>query len=189
LVERLLRQEQQSKLYQGRLELRINSDSMEYQKLHLNCERSLSGMHHQKLQLEFSLRHATETCQALSKSLQMEREKVRELEARLNELYPDIDAWLQRWAQEKHESGCVDDKETMNRLLLDNQRQRELISCLQSILHGREQTVQDLQATLNQLSQGLRKGNTGQGGLFRSSVCSSEESNVEIITETPSTKR
>jgi predicted nucleic acid-binding Zn-ribbon protein len=181
-----LRQEQQSKLYQGRLELRINSDSVAYQKLHLYCERSISGMQHQKSQLEFSLRHATETCQALSQSLHLERDKVRELESRLNEVYPNIHSWLHRLDQEKQRSGCADD--TMERLLLENQRQRDLINCLQSMLHAREQTVQDLQSTLDHLSQRLPQENAGQGGLFRSSVCSSEESNVEIITDTPSTK-
>ncbi|KAJ6136787.1 hypothetical protein N7497_012340 [Penicillium chrysogenum] len=188
LVEKLLRQDQQSKHYQGLLELRINSDSVAYQKLHVYCERSLSGMQHQKSQLEASLRHATETCQALSQSLHLERDKVRGLESRLNELYPAVNSWLQRLSQYKQESGCVGDEGTMERFLLENQRQRELINCLQSLLHAREQAVQDLQATLDQLSQQPLKGNAGQGGLFRSSVCSSEESNVEIITDTPSTK-
>lgn len=183
-----MRQEQQSKLYQGRLELRINTDSVAYQKLHLYCERSISGMQHQKSQLEFSLRHATETCQALSQSLHLERDKVRELESRLNELYPELDSWLQRLNQEKHMSGCANDKETMERLLLENQRQRELIYYLQSILQTREQTVQDLRSTLDQSSQRLPEENTSQSGLFRSSVCSSEESEVEIITDAPLTR-
>lgn len=188
MVEKLLRQEQQSKHYQGCLESRINSDSVAYQKLHVYCEKSLSGMQHQKSQLEMSLRHATETCQALTQSLHLERDKVRGLESRLNELYPAIDSWLQRLNQDKQGSGCVDVKGTMEPFLLENQRQRELINCLQTLLHVREQTVHDLQATLDQLSQRLPKGNTGQGGLFRSSVCSSEESNVEIITDAPSTR-
>lgn len=181
-------QEQQSKHYQGQLEFRINSDSVAYQKLHVYCERSLSGMQYQKSQLELSLRHATETCQALSQSLQLEREKVRGLESRLNDLYPAIDSWLQRWNQDKQGSGCVDDKGIMEHFLLENRCQRELINCLQSLLHAREQTVHDLQDTLDQLSQRLPIGNAGQGGLFRSSVCSSEESNIEIITDTPSTR-
>jgi predicted nucleic acid-binding Zn-ribbon protein len=142
-------------------------------------------MQHQKSQLEVSLRHATETCQALSQSLHLERDKVRELESRLNEVYPNIDSWLHRLNQEKQNSRSADDKETMDRLLLENHRQRESINCLQSILHAREQTVQDLQSTLDQLSQRLPKEN---GGLFRSSVRSSEEPNVKIITNTPSTK-
>lgn len=145
-------------------------------------------MQHQKSQLEFSLRHATETCQALSQSLHLERDKVRELESRLNELYPELDSWLQRLNQEKHMSGCAYDKETMERLLLENQRQRELIYYLQSILQAREQTVQDLRSTLDQLSHRLPEENTSRSGLFRSSVCSSEESEVEIITDAPSTR-
>jgi hypothetical protein len=189
LVEKLLRQEQQSKHYQGLLESRINSDSAAYQKLHVNYERSLSGMHHQKSQLEVLLRHTTETCQALSQSLQLERDKVRGLESRLNDLYPAVDSWVQRLNQDRQESGGVDDKETMEHFLLENQRQRELINYLQSLVHTREQAVQHLQATLDQSSQRSPKGSTGQGGLFRSSVCSSEESSIEIITGTSSTKK
>ncbi|KAJ5302302.1 hypothetical protein N7508_007165 [Penicillium antarcticum] len=193
LVEKLLHQEQQSKYYQGRLEFRIHTDSVTYQKLHAYCmmlERSVSGSQHQRSQLEVSLRHATETCQVMSQSVRLEMDKVRELESRLNGLYPSVDSWLERLDKSRQKSESVDDRGTLEHLLSENQRQRESIDCLQSILHTREQTVQDLQATLDQLTQQLPQENTGEDGVFGShgpAVRSSEESSAEIITETPFT--
>lgn len=138
---------------------------------------------HQKSQLECSLRTATEACEALSQNLHMERDKVRELESRVNELYPAIDSWVQQLNANKQQLSCVHDEGTMERILLENQRHRELIDCLQSALNTREQSVQNLQCTLDQLSQPLHEGSSNEGGFFGSSVCSSEESNVEIITD------
>lgn len=150
-----------------------------------------SGMQLEKAQFEASLRHAAEACHALAQDLCLERKKVQELESRLRELYPTINSWFQRLTPEGQKTAGFNEKEKMEHLLSENQHQRELIACLQSTLHSREQTVQDLKATLDQVVQELPSGKTCEDGMDtvaseRPSLCSSEGSCVEIITEKPS---
>ncbi|KAJ5084792.1 hypothetical protein NUU61_009371 [Penicillium alfredii] len=194
LLENLLRQEQQSKLYQGRLETRVYSDSVGYQKLRNHCiqlEKMVYGLEHHKSQQEATLRYTADVCQAISRDLALERNKVQELESRFNDVYPAIDKLLQRLTQDQNPPGSQDGMWTIQQLQHENLRQRELIACLQSTLQAREEMVQELQVALEQLTRELHRGNsnlnkpddlTSNG---TPSGCSDEESSVEIITKRP----
>lgn len=154
----------------------------------------LSGVEYQKSQLEASLRHAAEACQVMSRELGFERNKVQELESRLNDLYPTIESLLQRLSSDEQRSGYLNENGTVERLVEENQRQRELISWLQSTLQTRERTVQELKVTLDQVAQELLPGISCQDERERLTVeeptysSSEEESCVEIITEKPSSR-
>ncbi|KAJ5456070.1 uncharacterized protein N7458_004334 [Penicillium daleae] len=194
LIEKLLRQEQLSKYYQGQLESKLYNDSAEYQKLRAHClqlERVVSGVQQQKSHLEASLAHTAEACRVMARDLGLERTKVQELETRLNELYPAIDSLLQILTPEENKAG-LQDKAANGHLLLENQQQQELIAYLQSTLHDREQAVKELRISLDQAIQELRAGDPSQFELGNYTVDgesngeSSEGSCVEIITEKPS---
>ena len=151
----------------------------------------VSGVEYQRSQLDSSLRHTTEACQAMSRELGFERGKVQELESRLNDLYPTIDSLLQRLPSDEERLDSFNEKRTIDSLLHESQQQRELISWLQSSLQARERTVQQLKVTLDQVAQELPSGISNQDEPDKLSIeepaaSSSEESCVEIITEKPS---
>jgi small-conductance mechanosensitive channel len=143
-------------------------------------------MQHPKSQLEASVHHAGDACQAMFRDLGLERSKVQELESRLKELYPAISLLLllQRLTPDGQQTGCVDEecRRMSCQLYEENQHQQELIGCLQSTLHTHEQTVQELKATPAQTTRSEPDHFNNE----RPSVSSSEGSCVHIITEKPS---
>ncbi|KAJ5152444.1 hypothetical protein N7492_009724 [Penicillium capsulatum] len=179
-IEELLRQEQRSKHYQEQLESRIYADSAEYQRARaysLQLQRTVSGVQYHKSQLEASLAYMTEACRATSRDLALQRTKVQELESRLNELYPNMDLLLQKLSQEAHKARCPNGEAANGHLLLEIQRQQELIISLQSTLDKRERAIQELQsATLNQ-------DDLNQSTIDEINDGSSDASSVAIITE------
>lgn len=181
VIERLLRQEQESKSYQVRLEARISGDSAAYHRLrghYIQMERMVSGFQQVKSQNEAALRWAGDACYSMARDLELERNKVRELETRLTELQPTIETVI------RHLSGTGSSlsSQEIKRLWNDNQRQRDLILCLQATLHAREQTVLQLKTTLEEMFGGLldcEDNHVSDGG---TTLASSDDGSVDIIT-------
>lgn len=127
----------------------------------------------------------------MARDLGLERVKVQELESRLAEVYPNIDTLLQSLAPAEHKSGHLDDEGVNGHLVLENQRQRELIVSLQSALQAREEAMQELKSTLDKTMQELSLASLGQQDKLdrfspdETKEDSSEGSCVEIITENP----
>lgn len=178
------------------MEAILYGESAAHQKLRGYCiqlQRVVSELQNQKSQLEASVRHATDCCHAISRDLGLERNKVQELESRLNELYPAINTLLLRLSPGGPNTGCIDEEciKTCCQLFQENQYQQEWISRLQSTLHSRERTVQELTALLGQqVKQGnpptMALGLQADHNNAERSVSSSGSSSVDIITENPS---
>lgn len=83
----------------------------------------------------------------MARDLGLERARVQELDSRLTEVYPSIDLLLQRLAPAEHRS--PQPKEELNgHVILENQRQQEVIASLQSMLQTREEAIQELKYKL-----------------------------------------
>lgn len=147
------------------------------------------GLQHQKSELEASLAHMAEACRIMARDLGLEKAKAQELESRLTELYPSIDSLLQKLTPAEHKAGHPNYEEVNGHLLLENQRQRELIMSLQSTLQAREEAMQGLRSTLDRTVQELRLTNHVQHEPDRfnpdETKDDSSESCLEIITEKP----
>ncbi|KAJ5639164.1 uncharacterized protein N7484_007026 [Penicillium longicatenatum] len=188
LVEKLLLQDQQAKYYQGQLESRIYSDNAAFQRLRVYCvqlEKMASSLESQKSLQETSFRSAAETCQLMARDLSLERARVQELESRLNDLYPTIETFLKgsTVGQSRH---C--ETEVMRELQQENYYQRELITCLQSALQAREETVEELKLSLKETLQAIQGGsgdNTPRQPKVDETYSSDEDGSVEIITNRP----
>lgn len=192
-IEALLLQERQLKHYQDQLESKINSDAAEFQRLRahtLQLQRVVCGLQYQRSQLETSLAHMAEACRVMARDLGLEKSKVQELESRLTELYPSIESLLQYLAPGEHNRQQLNNEGANGHLLLENQRQRELISSLESNLREREEAIRELKSRPQETMQAFQLTSYNQhqpdrlipdgltGGI-------SEESSVEIITGNP----
>lgn len=188
LIDRLLRQEQQANHYQTQLESRIYSDGAEYYKLRAHSqqlERLVIGIQHQKSQLESSISYTTEACRVACQNLEMERNKVQQLESRLNDLQPGIASLLQKLG-EQEANNWLDGKEKNNEMVLENQYQRELITHLQSALYARDQMLEELKGTLDRTVSEEQPANVDKAEeeitTNELNDCSSEGSCIEIVT-------
>ncbi|KAJ5783425.1 hypothetical protein N7516_007311 [Penicillium verrucosum] len=157
LMDKLLRQEQESRRYHGHLESKINVDSSTYLKLRDYCvqvERKVSALEYIRSQQETSLRFAVESCQVMSNNLNLQRNKVNQLESRLIHLYPAIDEML----CSLNDNDGTQKSQNMEQLLQENQRQRELNTYLQGALSAREEMLQDLKTSLAEAFLGFPAG-------------------------------
>lgn len=190
LIEGLLRQEQRSKHHQGQLESRIYNDAVEFQRSrahNLQLQRTVGELQYHKVQMEASLAHMAETCRIMARNLELERAKVHVSDSRLNEVYPSIEGFLRDLSPTESKDPTSKDEGANGHLLLENQRQQELIVSLQSTLQVREETIQGLKLQLEQTVQDMRLSSFGQSRpysfkLDESKDESSEESYLEIIT-------
>lgn len=145
----------------------------------------MSGFQHAKSQHEASLRWAGDACHSMACDLDLERGKVRELESRLAELHPTIETVISRLsASEKSDSS----RET-RQLQRENERQRDLIRCLQATLRAREESVRELEAALGAAAGGFLHSRDEECSMDVAScgelICMSqdEDSSVDIVTE------
>ncbi|KAJ5660893.1 uncharacterized protein N7484_000265 [Penicillium longicatenatum] len=188
LIDRLLRQEQQSNHYQSQLESRIYSDAAEYHKLRAHSqqlERLVIAIQHQRSQLESSVTYTTEACRVACQNLELERNKVQQLESRLNDLQPGIASLLQKLGEQEANNKWPNGKEKDNGMALENQYQRELITHLQSTLYARDRTVEELKETLDRKVSEEQTANVNEAeeDITTNELhdCSSEGSCIEIV--------
>lgn len=159
-MDKLLRQEQESRRYHGHLESKINVDSSTYLKLRDYCvqiERKVSALEYIRSQQEASLRFAVESCQVMSNNLNLQRNKAHQLESRLIDLYPAIDEMLHS-LNEISSHHVSKNSQKIEQLLKENQHQRELNNYLQGALSAREEVLQDLKRFLAQAFLGFSAG-------------------------------
>ncbi|KAJ5417429.1 uncharacterized protein N7487_000979 [Penicillium crustosum] len=186
LIEKLLHQDQASRHYQGRLESRIDSDAAAYQTLNTHCievERKASALEYTRSQYESSLRVAAETCQTISRDLYLERTKLLQLESRVTELYPSIDAMLHSLAPNHEDLPTGTSIQQLQQLQRDNEVQREVIACLQSTLRAREKALENLRAAMPEALDFPDNGDSTTNGDGQSSDVTDDESSIDIITE------
>ncbi|KAJ5120840.1 uncharacterized protein N7515_010228 [Penicillium bovifimosum] len=160
LINKLLRQEQESRRYHGHLESKIDVDSSTYLKLRDYClqiERKVTALEYIRSQQEASLRFAVESCQIMSNNLNLQKNKANQLEARLIELYPAIDEMLHS-LNEISSHHDFQNSQKIERLLEENRYQRELNDYLQGALSAREEVLQDLKKFLAQTFLGFPAG-------------------------------
>lgn len=156
-MDKLLRQEQESRRYHGHLESKINVDSSTYLKLRDYCvqiERKVSALEYIRSQQETSLRFAVESCQVMSNNLNLQRNKANQLESRLIHLYPAIDEML----CSLNDNDGTQKSQNIEQLLQENQHQRELNTYLQGALSAREEMLQDLKTSLAEAFLGFSAG-------------------------------
>jgi hypothetical protein len=193
-IEALLRQEQRSKHYQGELESRIHSDAVELQRSRaytLQLQRMVHGLQHQRSQLETSLAHMAESCRVMARDVGLEKTKVQELESRLAEECPNIDSLLQYFVPIERNCEHLNDEGVNGHILLENQRQRELIMSLESSLRDREEAIREMKSRLEETVQelylaGHAQHQSDQLTPDEMTGSTSEESSIEIITANPS---
>lgn len=190
-IEALLLQERQLKNYQDQLESKINSDAAEFHRLRahtLQLQRVVCGLQYQRSQLETSLAHMAEACRVMARDLGLEKSKVQELESRLTELYPSVESLLQYLAPGEHNRQQLNNEGANGYLLLENQRQRELIFSLESNLQESEEAIRELKSRPQEAMKAFQLTNQHQpdrlipDGLTGGT---SEESSVEILTGNP----
>ncbi|KAJ6115287.1 hypothetical protein N7486_001065 [Penicillium sp. IBT 16267x] len=191
LIDKLLRQEQQSNHYQGQLESRIYSDAAEYHKLRAHCqqlEKLVIGTQHQRSQLESSVSYTTEACRVAYQNLEMEKNKVQQLESRLNDLQPGVISLLQKLGEQEINNRQLNGKERDTEIVLENQYQRDLITHLQSTLYVRDQMLEELKEALDRVvsEQQPATVDKAEEEIIASELddCSSEGSgsDIEIVT-------
>ncbi|KAJ5475411.1 hypothetical protein N7539_007698 [Penicillium diatomitis] len=191
IVEKLLRQEEESKRYQTTLETRIYDDSLAYQRLQAYCskiERAMAGIQYQKSQVDFSLAHTAETCRTLAYDLSTERTKTRNLASQLQQLYPAIDAWVNDSLLKLPTTESAHSVD-VEHLVAQNQQQKNLIQKLQNEAKAREDAIDQLKETLKHTEEELYVANCLQQ-LGSSDVEPMEEidspfsaqSSVDIVT-------
>lgn len=135
------------------------------------------------MQYESSLRVAAETCQTISRDLNLERSKLQQLESRVADLYPSIDLLLHHLAPHGSFLSTGSQQRSVQQLQHDNNCQRELIAHLQSTIQVRERALNELSAALPEVPE-LPLNRDGLGNLeSRSTRSFDDESSVEIITE------
>ncbi|KAJ5946395.1 hypothetical protein N7454_003234 [Penicillium verhagenii] len=126
LIEKLLHQEQQSINYQAQLESRIYSDFDATTRLAARCqqlERFIIGVQHQKSHVESTLCYTTEAYRVALRELEKEKSKVQLLEARVNQVHPEIQFLLDRLRRDESNRRWLNDKETHDDSLLQSQYQ------------------------------------------------------------------
>jgi hypothetical protein len=119
-------------------------------------------------------------------NLELERNKVQQLESRLNELQPGIASLLQKLGEQEANNKWLNGKEKDNAMALENQYQRELITHLQSTLYARDRTVEELKETLDRKVSEEHTANVNEPEeditTNELNDCSSEGSCIEIVT-------
>ncbi|CAG8902300.1 unnamed protein product [Penicillium egyptiacum] len=189
LIEKLLYQDQASRHYQGRLESRIDRDAAAYQNLSTHCtqvERKVSGLEYEKSQYESSLRVAAETCQAISRDLSLERSKLLQLESRVANLHPSIDAMLHSLSTKNDPLSTGRYIQRFQQLQHDNECQRELITCLQTTIRDREKAIENLKAAIPEAPDFPVNKDAlvdGEEKLSDPTDLTDDESSIDIITK------
>lgn len=155
-VHELLDREQKSILYQSSLETRVSEECArlhEERKSRLQMEHILSEWQRSHFQLDSAYRWSNEDNELLRRDLAMERKKAQDLESRLAVLTSLHETWQQSpWPTGSMDGRLPQGKSVENcQLLLDNQRQRELIIELQLVNHAHERTIDTLQTTFQNL--------------------------------------
>lgn len=178
LVEKLLLQDRRYHHFQSILETKAYNDSAAYQRLRTYCttlERQNSEFEGYRHEYDKAMRTATESCRVLTRDLALERTKVQDLEARLNELYPSIRTLLENMAQ-PHSTA----KE--NALQHDLCYQRELVHCLKSTIRDQEEKIEKLGQSL----ESVYKGNLIEPGSQPSTRSEGKtDGSMEVVTEPP----
>ncbi|KAL4893421.1 hypothetical protein BDV59DRAFT_201983 [Aspergillus ambiguus] len=155
-VKDFLDREQKSALYQSDLENRISEECARHQqerRYRSQAEQRLSEWQLSHFQLESAYRWSNEDNEILRRDLTIESKKRQDLEARLassNSLNEALQLSASsvgnmdgRLSQEKSVQYC--------QLLLENQRQQDLITELQMLNRSQETTINTLQTTLQNL--------------------------------------
>ena len=128
-----------------------------------------------------------ESCQVMSNNLNIQRNKANQLESRLIDLYPAIDEVLHSLNEvpSHHQHS-----QSVERLLKENQQQREMNTYLQGALSAREDMLQDLKKSLEEIFVGFSEGehNTDkpeqqQDGSMPSSYLTDDQLSVDTITD------
>ncbi|KAL5362287.1 hypothetical protein BJX96DRAFT_177020 [Aspergillus floccosus] len=179
LVNELLDREQKSVLYRSNLESRIDEESarlQEERKHRVQAEHSLAEWQRSHFQLEASYRWSNDDNEFLRRDLATERKKNQDLESRLTSLSSLHEALQQSaWPVGAMDGRLPQEKSVENcQLLLDNQRQRELIMELQLVNRSHERTINTLETAFQNLLGSL-------------SCCSSyaESDGSATVTEAP----
>ncbi|KAA8649659.1 uncharacterized protein ATNIH1004_002330 [Aspergillus tanneri] len=150
---KLLEREENSRRRQEDLEFRIREDQAANKRALDHCaylETVVTELEKKRLQHESSLNHLNEQQWVLHQDLIQERTKVKELEGRVESQYSVNEALLRAITQtESNDFSPLN----LQQILLENERQRELISTLQSTLNAREATVRYLQMAFHETSQ------------------------------------
>lgn len=135
---------------------------------------------------QVSLRSATESCQIISRDLALERIRVQDLEARLKELHPSIETLLQNIHLDQPH---VPDPEFSSQQQTI-QYQQELICSLQGIIRAREEMIEELGLSLDDVFEDALGDHGGQEAPHRpkeegAPLPESPESgfSIDIITE------
>lgn len=155
-VNELLDREQQSVLYRSNLESRVSEECArlhDERKYRLLAEHSLSEWQRSHFQLDAAYRWSNEDNEILRRDLALERKKNQDLESRLTSL-STLYAALQQsaWPVGSMDGRLPQEKSVENcQLLLDNQRQQELIVELQLVNRSHERTINTLQTTFQNL--------------------------------------
>lgn len=138
-------------------------------------------------QYEASLRWAGDACHTMTRDLELERSKVRELESRLAELYPTVES-LRGYLNSQRP-----DLSKARELQRKNERQRDLIRCLQATLEVREESVTEMKAAMEAAAGSLfytgapevkMEGISGGETSWRCQ--DDDESSIDIVTEASS---
>ncbi|KAJ5249294.1 hypothetical protein N7468_000745 [Penicillium chermesinum] len=180
IIEKLLRQAEESKSYQARLESRIAEDSAAYHGLRMHCiqiERVISQLNNSRSQHEASVKWANDACYVMVHDLALERRKVRDLETRLSGLKPTFDCLFSHLSN-------GDNARQIQELQAENAQQKDLIICLQETLKLKEQSLRELRVHFEEASSGLF--HYDQTTLARNRP--STPSSIDIVTDGPTIK-
>ncbi|THC91232.1 hypothetical protein EYZ11_009312 [Aspergillus tanneri] len=170
LIQNFLDRERNSSLYKSNLEVRIAHECASLQEercIRTQLEQQLAQLQWTKSQLEFANRNSQEEIDFLRKELSLEKEKSEDLGSRLATTLT-----LHETLQKSNLDGTtVEDRSVHEfQLLLQIQRQQELITELQILNQAHETTINTLQATLKDAV-----------GAFSCSYCSGSDCSGTVV--------
>lgn len=150
MTKSIFERENGSRQYQGQLESRIRQEQAENQQILDHCaqlESIIKESEQARLQREPALTPLIENQRLLHRDLILARQKVEELESRIENQKLVNETLLRSVAP-----GDGDQLKVLNirHVLLENQWQRELISTLQNTIQVREKAVRGLQMALDE---------------------------------------
>lgn len=170
LVQKLISQDQRSRVYQSQLEAKIQCDNISYQRVWHYSAQLQQTIDALQCQQNMRIRNAAGASDAIARELALERQKVQELEARVISFGPLIETAVSRAKLSD------DSQERQLAVVKENETQREIIASLQSTLQARESLAVHLNAAL---AEAIRELNEYERQLARSD----SSSDIEIVTD------